>query len=422
MAVPDTTLRNAKPEDKRYRISVGGSVYLEVMTTGHKVWRMRYRRPDTEKQAILTIGNYPDISQPDARQAARDAKALLSQGIDPAEHRKQQELLKQQEAEEEAERIRCKSANSFENVARDWHNHRHKTLKRWSDKHAAKIMKMLTDDVFSQIGDKPIADLKAPDLLDVVQVVVDRGALETARKINQWINAIYRYGAVRKLVEHNEADNLRDELPTLTRKHNPHLTPDDLHEFIRDVDGGDMGEVVKIGILFTLHTLARTGETRYAQWSEFDFESRVWSIPAERMKMKKPHVVPLSDQVLTLLERLRAFTGQYDYLFVTRGWNKPMSENAMLYALYRLGWKGRVTIHGLRGTGSTILNDSDSGADFNADWIEAALAHVDKNTIRSAYNHALYLEERRKMLQWYSNYLDGLRDGAQVIPINRKLA
>lgn len=421
MAVPDTTLRNAKPENKRYRISVGGSVYLEVMTTGRKVWRMRYRRPVTKNQVILTIGDYPDISQPDARQAARDAKALLAKGIDPAEHRKQQELIRQQEAEEEAERIKRKVTNSFENVARDWHANRHKTLKKWSDKHAAKILTALNDDVFKEIGNRPIADLKAPDFLDVIQIVVDRGALETARKINQWINAICRYAAVRGLVQHNEAANIdTDELPTLARRHNPHLAPEDLREFIRDVDGGDMGEIVKIGILFTLHTLARTGEARFAKWSEFDFESRLWIIPAERMKMRRPHVVPLSEQVIALLERLRAFTGQYEYLFVTRGWNKPMSENAMLYALYRLGWKGRVTVHGLRGTGSTILNDSDS--DFNADWIESALAHVDKNTIRAAYNHALYLEERRKMMQWYSDYLDGLQEKAQVIPINRKLA
>ncbi|PID49754.1 MAG: integrase [Proteobacteria bacterium] len=432
MNITDPKLAKSKPKTKAYRIQIGDNAYLEVSPKGRKTWRMRYRRPSTGKEAIMTLGRYCDaddkdakgrkkpkpdwhVSLADARQRVAEAKGLLGQGIDPAEHRKQQ----QEEKEREAQIKEQEKANAFENVAREWHQHRMNSMKKWSEKHAVHILNRLELHVFPKIGAIPIRELTAPQLLDnVIQPIVDRGNIETAKKVSQWINAIFRYAVIRKLVAHNEADNLRDELPSTPAVNNPHLTTEQIPDFIKAVEAGDMGEVVKIAILFTMHTLARTGETRYAQWAEFNFDEHIWQIPAERMKMNRPHMVPLSSQVLALLEQLRAFTGQYDYLFVTRGWNKPMSENAMLYALYRLNYKGRLTIHGLRGTGSTILNE----AGFRKDVVEAALAHVDDNKIRGAYNHAQYLEERREMLQWYSEYLDGLKEGAQVIPINRKRA
>jgi len=173
------------------------------------------------------------------------------------------------------------------------------------------------------------------------------------------------------------------------------------------------GEIIKLAILLTLHCLTRTQETRFAQWSEFDLEAKLWRLTAERMKMKKPHAIPLTPQVIALLERLRPFTGHQPYLFWNSSIGKPFSENAMLQVLYRLGLKGKLTIHGLRGTGSTALNE----AGFRADVIETALAHIEKNAVRAAYNHADYLEERRKMMHWWSDYLDGVEQGAQIIPI-----
>ena len=415
MAIPDTKLRNAKPQAKDYRIQIGGNTYLDVLTTGKKVWRMRYLKPDTKKPAIYTIGDYPDISQPQARFEADRAKQLVRRGLDPTAHR-QQEAVR---LESERKAALRQSEYTFESVARAWHKHRHETLQKWKPAHASKILSMLETNVFPRIGSIQITEVSAPLLLEVVQVIIDRGAIETAKKINRHISSILRYAVVRKLVKHNEADNLRDEIPTVTSKHNPHLVADDIPAFIRVVEADtSMGEVVRIGILFTLLTLARTNETRFARWDEFDFEARLWTIPAERMKMGRTHIVPLSNQVMALLERLRPFTGQYDYLFVTCANNRPMSENAMLYALYRIGYQGKITIHGLRGTGSTFLNE----AGFRGEVIETALAHREKNAIRGAYNHALYLEERRHMLQWYADHLDVLRSGAQVIPINRKRA
>ena len=327
-------------------------------------------------------------------------------------HRESESLRREQERQ----RLLREQTNSFEVVARDWHRNRREVMAKWTELHADRIMRTLENDVFPVLGAVPIVEVSAPMVLDVINAVVSRGSVETAKKINQWVNAIFRYAVTRKLVPHNEAANIRDELPTAARRHNPHLTAAEIPAFIRAVEESDQtGEVVRIAILFTLHTLARTGETRFAKWAEFDFDAALWSIPAERMKMKQPHVVPLSDQVLALLKALRPFTGHYDYLFVTRGFNRPVSENGMLYALYRLGYRGRLTIHGLRGTGSTVLNE----AGFRAEVIETALAHKDRNAIRAAYNHADYLEERRAMLQWWSDYLTSTGQGADVVPIRR---
>ena len=415
MPVPDTKLRNAKPQDKNYRIQIGGNTYLEVLTTGKKVWRMRYYHPTNKKPAIYTLGEYPDLSQPRARNEAEAAKKLVKQGLDPTAYRKQERERLERERQTE---LRAQ-ANSFESIARAWHKHRNETLQKWKPSHAEKIMNLLEANVFPAIGGVHVEEITAPMLLDAVQAIIDRGAIETAKKVNRYLNAVLRYAVVRKLIKHNEADNLRDEIPTVTSRHNPHLNADELPVFIRAVETDtSMGEVVKVGILFTLLTLARTNETRFARWTEFDMGARLWTIPAERMKMRKAHIVPLSNQVVALLERLHQFTGRYDYLFVTCSNNRPMSENAMLYALYRLGYRGKLTIHGLRGTGSTLLNETG----FRGEVIEMALAHREKNAIRGAYNHAQYLEERRQMLQWYADHLDALKVGAQVIPIHRKRA
>ena len=210
---------------------------------------------------------------------------------------------------------------------------------------------------------------------------------------------------------------MREEIPSAISKNNPYLVADEIPAFMRALcSGKHMGAVVRLAILFVMNTLVRTGEARFAKWSEFNFESRLWSMPADRMKMKVAHVVPLSNQVIEILQELKLYTGKYDYLFVTRGFNQPMSENAMIYALYRIGYAGRLTIHGLRATGSTLLNE----VGFRPDVIEVALAHKDKNQVRVRYNHAQYLEERRKMLQWYSDYLDTLKDSEAVVPIKYK--
>lgn len=408
MKVTDTKLRNAKPKDAPYKIQIGDNTYLEVMPSGYKVWRMRFLNPDTGKDSKFTLGAYPAISQPQARTLAAEAKKQVKAGFSPVERRKAQARQSQQEQQSA---LRAQ-ANSFESVARAWHTNRFATMNKWKVGHAEKIMRQLERDVFPHIGIVPVAEVTAPVLLEVVNQVLERGAVESAKKLHQRISSILSYAAVRKLVMHNEAANLKGELPTAERRHNPYLKPEQIRPFLAALERDESGEIIKLAILFTLHTLARTGETRFARWEEFDMGARLWHVPAERMKMGRAHTVPLSNQALALLERLKLHS-QRGYLFVPLNQGKPISENGMLQALYRMGYKGRLTIHGLRATGSTILNTSG----WRGEVIESALAHSEKDLIRAAYNHSDYLEERRELMQWWSDYLTALEQGAQVIPI-----
>ena len=409
MAVSDTTLRNAKPKAKRYRMSVGENVYLEIMPTGLKVFRTRYLKHEDGKPAIYTIGRYPGIAQKEAREQAAIVKKLVSEGINPLDHKKKEQAA--------AKTKRTIDGKTFEAVARQWHTERFKAGK-WKDAHAAKILTSFENDVFPAIGHLPIIDIDAPLLLEMMEPVVKRGAIETSKKLNQRIGAVFRFAIVRNIIKSNPADYIRDELPNVEVNHNPHLTPEQIPNFLDAIERSLARESTKIAILLTMHTLTRTSETRFAQWSEFDLDNQVWHIPGERMKTGKPHSIPLSSQVMKLLERLKEVTKTKGYLFTTTNPRKPMSENAMLNILYKAGYKGIITIHGLRGTASTILNEHK----FRDDVVESALAHIDPNKIRAAYNHAQYFEERAVMMQHYSDYLDSLRIGANVISINSKTA
>jgi len=409
MTVLDVKLRNAKPTDKVYRITVGDNLYLEIMPSGKKVWRMRYRQSGSKSESIYTIGNYPLVTQVTARTEAQQAKQLISEGINPTQYRKEQRKA--------AQAKRDSDTLTFEKIARQWHEERLNAGK-WKESHAAKIIKSLENDVFPMIGNLPIIQIDAPLLLKVLQPIVERGVIETSRKINQRVSAIFRFAIVRNIIKVNPADHIRDELPSVEINHNPHLTPEQIPDFLNAINNSQARETVKLAILLTMHTLTRTSETRFAQWSEFDLDNRVWNIPAERMKMGKAHTIPLSDQAMEIMERLKEITKGGGYLFTTTNRHKPMSENAMLNVLYKAGYKGIITIHGLRGTGSTILNEQQ----FRYDVIESALAHIDPNKIRGAYNHAQYFEERKIMMQSYSDYLESLHNGAQIIPIAQKQA
>lgn len=412
VSASDVKLKSAKPQEKPYRIPVGENVYLDVLPNGRKVWRMRYLKPPEKKPAIYTFGDYPDIPLKEINGLAKTVKELVKQGKDPTTYREQQKV----KIEVERQATLRAQAHSFETIVRDWHQHRRDSLQRWkSAKNAEKILHMLEVNLFPELGALHISEVTAPLLLEVIQKVVNRGAVETAKKLNRWTTDIFRYAVLRKLVAHNEADNLKGEIPAPLRKNNPYLKSDEIGAFIRQVEADTGGEIIKLAILLTLHCLTRTQETRFAQWSEFDLEAKVWHLPAERMKMKRPHTIPLTHQAIEILERLKPFTGHQPYLFWNASIGKPFSENAMLQVLYRLGLKGKLTIHGLRATGSTVLND----ARFDKDIIETALAHKEENASRWAYNHAVYLETRRRMMNWWSDYLDGVEQGAQVIPIYR---
>ncbi|AVQ88133.1 integrase [Plesiomonas shigelloides] len=381
----DTT----KPKDKAFKLSDGGGLYLLVNPSGSKYWRLKYRFAGKEK--LLAIGVYPDISLAQARSRREEAKKLLLEGKDPGQERKLEKLSRQLEVE-----------NSFEAIAREWYTRR---FDRWSVSYREEMMRTFEKDVFPYIGHRPIKDIKPLELLEVLSKLETRGATEKARKVRQRCGEVWKYAIVTGRAEYNPAPDLASALMVHEKEHYAFLMKEELPDFLRTLETYSGSILVKIAMKLTMLTGVRPGELRKAEWSEFDFEKQLWHIPKERMKMGRPHMVPLSNQVIDLLNQLRPITSIHSLLFPGRNDpKKPMSDMALTVLVRRIGYSGRVTGHGFRHTMSTILHEQG----FNTAWIETQLAHVDKNSIRGTYNHAQYLEGRREMMQWYADYIDSL--------------
>ncbi|WP_370598021.1 tyrosine-type recombinase/integrase [Plesiomonas shigelloides] len=381
----DTT----KPRDKAFKLSDGGGLYLLVNPSGSKYWRLKYRFVGKEK--LLAIGVYPDISLAQARSRREEAKKLLLEGRDPGQERKLEKLSRQLEVE-----------SSFEVIAREWYTRR---FDRWSVSYREEMMRTFEKDVFPFIGHRPIKDIKPLELLEVLSKLETRGATEKARKVRQRCGEVWKYAIVTGRAEYNPAPDLASALVVHEKEHYAFLMKDELPDFLRTLETYSGSILVKIAMKLTMLTGVRPGELRKAEWSEFDFEKQLWHIPKERMKMGRPHMVPLSNQVIDLLNQLRPITSIHSLLFPGRNDpKKPMSDMALTVLVRRIGYSGRVTGHGFRHTMSTILHEQG----FNTAWIETQLAHVDKNSIRGTYNHAQYLEGRREMMQWYADYIDSL--------------
>ncbi len=396
MALTDTKIRNAKPREKAYKIYDERGLFILVQRNGSKWWRFRYRFADREK--TISLGTYPDVGLKEARRRRDEARELVAQDKDPAVERRKEKM-----------RQKANADNSFEAVAREWHQTQ---LGEWSKGHAAAVIASLEKDIFPALGRRPIAEITTRELLSVLQAVERRGVTETVSKLLQRCSAVFRYAIRTDKAEINPATELRGALKTHRVKHRAALKRNDLPEFLRRLDAYDGHVLTRLGLLMILHTFVRSIELRGAKWEEFDLEQRLWRIPAERMKMKAEHLVPLSDQVLEILDQLRPISGSGELVFpLQHNPRKIMSENTLLYAMYRMGYHGRATVHGFRATASTILNESG----FSPDAIERQLAHCEKNKVRAAYHRAEYLEERRRMMQWWSNFLDIQREGGNVV-------
>jgi integrase len=386
MSLSDPKVRNAKPRTKLYKIADGEGLFLVVMPTGSKYWRMRYYFAGKEK--LLALGVYPDVSLADARERRADARKSLADGNDPGEVKK------------EAKRIAIlKSANSFEAVAREWIE---KRKHEWAATSNATALARLEQHILPKLGDRPVAEINPPEVLAMARVVEGKGNLETARRVMQMCGQIFSYAIATGRAERNPVPDLRGALKTPVAKHYSFLKANDLPQFLKNLEAYDGSLQTKLALRFLLLTFVRTMEVRGAKWSEIDWDKAEWRIPPERMKMRELHIVPLSNQANDTLRELETLTGNHQYLFPNQ--HKPesfMSENTMLYALYRMGYHSRTTGHGFRSTASTILNEHG----FRADVIERQLAHTERNTVRAAYNHAQYLPERRKMMQWWADYL-----------------
>ena len=373
MPLTDTHIRSLKPDMKPRKYFDGGGLFLFIPTSGSKLWRMAYRFEG--KSRFLSFGAYPAVSLKDARERREDAKRMLSRGIDPSDHKRQM-----RQARVMAER------DSFQNIAREWHETR---MAEFSEKHQGTVMYRLKTYIFPRIGKTHIAKLETRDIMEVVKPLELRGNYETSRRVLQIINQVFRYAVITGRAKHNIAADLRGALrPRKTVHRAAVLEPE------------------KVGQLFT-----RPTELRAAQWKEFDLESGEWRIPAERMKMRRQHLVPLSRQAISILRELQKYSGEGTYLFPSiRTEVRPISDATMLNALRRMGYqKHEMSVHGFRSIASTLLNE----LGYNRDWIERQLAHGEQDEVRAAYNYAEYLPERRKMMQDWADYLDGLRNTQQ---------
>ncbi|EKL4338138.1 tyrosine-type recombinase/integrase [Salmonella enterica] len=382
-------ISTAKPTEKPYKLSDGGGLYLLVNPNGSRYWRMKYRYAGKEK--LLSIGVYPDVTLAEARDKRTQAKRILAAGDDPSE-------VKQ--AEREAKNLAVN--NSFELLALEWHEHK---KPNWSSGYADDILEYLRKDIFPYIGKKAITDIKPMTMLSVLKKMEDRGVLDKLKKTRQACRQIFTYAIITGRAEFNPVMDLAGALKTPKQQHFPHLMPTQIGPFIHAVNTYSGSKVTRIATLLLMYTSVRTIELRASEWTEFDLDNDLWQIPKERMKMRRPHLVPLSRQVKSHLLELKKITGWGKYVFPGRNdAHKPMSEASINQVIKRIGFAGKVTGHGFRHTMSTILHEKG----FNSAWIEAQLAHADRNTIRGTYNHAQYLDGRREMLQWYADYLDEL--------------
>lgn len=375
----DTFLRGLKPKDKPYKEGDAHGLYIYVLPSGTRSWRQKYRYNGKEK--LLTHGKYPTVSLAEARRLRDKAIRLLHEGIDPAKAKR---------------REKNERKNTFEAIAKEWHE---KQALKWKPAHAAKVWKQLEADVLRYIGDTPIDKLTTTDLLEVLNRVQDRGALDIASRQRQRCDAIFRHAMLTERATQNPATPLVGVLKTKKVEHRKALDKKDLPEFFRRLEAAETHEVVRLATKVLIHTFVRTGELRGAKWSEFDFEERIWHIPAERMKMNNDHLVPLTDQVIEFLTKLREINGHREYVFASPQRPKqPLSENAILNLLYRMGYKGKATGHGFRATASTTLNEMG----FNTEAIERQLAHVEQNKVKAAYNRGGYWQQRVEFMDVWS--------------------
>jgi integrase len=395
----DTAIRKARASDKAVKLFDAGGLYLLLTPAGGKLWRFKYRygtnptsgRP---KEKLLGFGAYPEVSLADARERRDAARRQLSAGVDPSQARREDRLARE-----------TAQVNSFEAVARGWHEY-WKTAR--SQSHVDYVLRRLEADVFPEIGHRPLGELKAQDFVRVVKKIEARGALDIAKRALQTCGQVARYAVAHGLLERNPVADVKpgDVLKGRRKENYARVDARELPELLRKMHAYDGSPYTRFALQLIALTFVRTSELIEAHWSEIDFEKAQWRIPAERMKMKTLHVVPLSTQALDVLRCLYEIRGQSGLLFPgERDHEKPMSNNTILMALGRMGYKGRMTGHGFRGVASTVLHEHG----FDHAHIELQLAHTERNQVSAAYNHALYLPQRQKMMQWWGDYLDAQR-------------
>ena len=399
MPLTDTAIRNAKLQAKPFKLYDERGLYLLVRKSG-KYFRFDYRF--FGKRKTLALGVYPDVTLADARQKRDDARRLVKKDIDPSRHKQETAMMKRELV-----------MNNFEAIAREWFK---KQKNIWSLEHSKRVIRRLELNVFPMIGKRPIKLITAPDLLEVLKRMEKRGVFYSARTVKQICGQVFRYAIATGRAERDPSGDLKGALTPVKSKNRSTITdPKKIGGLLRAIDDYD-GQIVTVCALkLAPLVFVRPGELRRAEWIEVDLEGAEWKIPAEKMKMKSPHIVPLSRQAIDVFKAIRPITGDGRYIFPSlRSTASPMSNNTVNAALRRMGYaKDEMTGHGFRGMASTILHEQG----WPDDVIERQLAHAEKNSVKAAYNHAKHLPERRKMMQAWADYLDSLKAGGSVVPL-----
>ena len=404
MPLTETAIKKAKPGDKPIKLSDGRGMYLLVNPVGSKLWRWKYRVLGKEK--VLSLGAYPDVSLAQARDGVDKARKTLAAGDDPMAKRK---------ADKVASRTAAK--NSFEAVARKWWTN-------WkparSEQHAGQVMRRFEANVFPHIGGRPVSEIQAPELVAMLKAIEARGVSDLAKRALQTSSQVFRYAIAHGLAKRNPATDIKpaDVLASRQKQNLARIESRELPELLRHIEAYRGTATTRLAMKLMAMTFVRNTELIGARWEEFDFEAGRWDIPATRMKMKTPHIVPLSVQAVNLLKSLQLITGHSTMLFPgERDHEKSMSNNTILKALERMGYKGRMTGHGFRGVASTLLHEMG----FDHAHIEIQLAHQERDEVSAAYNHATYLKQRTKLMQNWSDYLDSCTT-VKVLPFKRLTA
>jgi integrase len=401
MKLTDIQIKRIKPNAKPYKVSDGGGLFLWVTPSGGRIWRWTYRHEGSAK--LMTLGKYPDVPLVLARERHAEARKLLATGVDPMAERKA---------------VKAASENSFQSMAHLW-------LEHWQDgkspRHVAYVKRRMEADILPCLGARPIDAIEAPELVGMTKAIEQRGARDIAKRALETTGQVFRYAIAHGYSRRNPASEIRpsDILKSMRKVNYARVDARELPVLLRTMEVYQGTHVTRLALKLMALTFVRTSELIRAKWAEFDFDAARWNIPAERMKMRTPHIVPLAKQTLEVLDTLRTLTGESEWLFPgDRNAKKPMSNNTILKALERMGYKGRMTGHGFRGLASTILHEQG----YNHDHIELQLAHAPRNAVSAAYNHALYLEPRAKMMQDWADFLEHTQRGGKLLPFSGSAA
>jgi integrase len=397
MALTDLAARRAKPRNKDYKLFVEKGLYLHVKTTGSKYWRLKYRFGGKEK--TLAFGVYPEVSLAEAIERRDVARRQIRDDIDPGLEKKKTKLKRQLEAD-----------TTFEIVAREWIVMK---AKRWAPRHTERVTRSLELDIFPKIGNIPVNQIDSVLLRSAIDPIMKRGALDIASRVRQRCSSVFNYAMAIGACSVNPAEPLKVVMEPPVKKHFPALDAKEMPEFLTKVRAYNCNVQTRLAIRLLMLTFVRTVELIGAKWKEIDYDDAIWNIPAERMKESRPHFVPLSTQAVDCLRQLQAVTGFGELMFPKRGTTRePMSNSTILRVIDRVGYKGRMTGHGFRSVASSILNES---GQFDFDVIERQLSHEDRNDVRAAYNRAKYIDERRRMMQWWGDKVDALEAPSQIV-------